>query len=292
MITPDTTFKTSVENIYDKIDLIRLQFDEAREKSKTSVVELNLFVFVSGHFDEQGNFLTRGSEKLFGNDFLDKLKQLKADNILMFLMGCYSEGFFNDNRQTLHRSQTLPSKVPSDVNDGSNVIMRRLRRTFSPILSGTNNREFVQECVAGESHNKTVSVRKHSDIALNNFVAYCSSPAQEKSFFKRPNQGNREKVNPSLFTMYLINALRGAQECSSLLNEGVDGKINASGCPACFPLRKTLGQWKVVEVNDVVSYIRAHMKLNIKDEKCLPRLLVSGDGRKIYLIFATEEGQN
>ena len=289
------------------MELVGISFDETRKKAKEDKkhVSLNLFVFLSGHFDQNGNFYLPRNETLNGDNFLKKLEQLNADNILMFVSGCFAEAFVNGSgsKSTVPRSQSMPSvtsaSVPSSVdsNSMSNVgeqtsLVGRLQHALSGFFSSNTSHESTTENAPSPvpseiSGNHQDTSSKPSKIALNNFIAYCSSSDKGKSVIKNPVKGWPRKVQNSIFVKFLLNGIKGAKTCYRPSESDND----ASSCNACASFRAKLHNLHCTELQDLVNYVSEHMRL-YKMEENLPRLIHHGDGRKVILTFCEESGDD
>lgn len=226
-----------MENIDALIDFIQIDFDKAREEEKNDeVMSLNLFVFISGHFNKTGNFITKVGETYVGEVFLKRLEELNADNILMIVMGCYSEAFVGGISVIPRRSiPTVKASIPCDVGQNSSR-MGRLRRTLSNLFSNNTSCEPAKECVPGSIPPR--AQKSSLDRKRNNIVAYCSSPTDGKSPFKNPYKGSRRKVDTSLFTTFFLKGLTGAKTCFSIFNDGVEGELMPQGAWLVLPFEK------------------------------------------------------
>ena len=281
LLTTGTRLRSNFKNIMAKVDEIKKKFDDIREEAEKNSEDpiLNLLVFLSGHFDKRGNMTLSGDKMLSGQDFLRKLQTVKADNILMFVDGCYAESFFYEFDDIAEELQAL------SMDNGFCAILQP-SSFYSSICNYFSRNDSSSLEPTGPEEPSTLASGNSMILFRNNLVAYCSSSAEGTSSFRPPLLGGKVEIHNSDFTKFLLNGIGAARKCY----DPTKGEVASTSCDICVSFRENLRKILRIELDEVMSYVTAHMKLYYEAPD-LPKKMYVGDGSKIILAFHEAEGE-
>ena len=279
LLTTSTNTKSNLKNTMSKVDEIKKKFDNIRKEAEKNSEDpiLNLLVFLSGHFDKRGNMALTGGEMLSGQDFLRKLQMVKADNILMFVDGRNAKSFFYEFDSFEEAVEALSIDGGSSFEPQPSSLINRARVNLSYFLFGSLEPTGSEEPYALASGNSMIFFR-------NNLVAYCSSSAEGTSTFRPPLLGGQVEIHNSAFTKFLLNGIGAARKCY----DPTKGEVASTSCDICVSFREKLRKILCIELEELMSYVTAHMKLYYETPD-LPKKMYVGDGSKIILAFHEED---